>query len=98
MEEEQRGGLVIHGLYRFVRHPLYTFSLSILWLSSSMTINSFIVYGALTIYVLIGIIFEERKLMREFGQKYADYKSMTPMLLPGLSKIPRQAGKFDGNK
>lgn len=110
MEEEKRGHLVIHGLYRFVRHPLYTFSLLILWLSPSMTINSFIVYAALTIYVLIGIIFEERKLMREFGQEYAEYKSVTPMLLPGLSKTVAQrrapvedpaaggAGKFGGNK
>ena len=86
VEDEQTGELVIKGLYRFVRHPLYTFSLLILWLSPSMTVNSFVVYAALTVYVLIGIIFEERKLLREFGQAYADYKSVTPMLIPGLSK------------
>lgn len=90
LEEEKKGDLVINGLYRFVRHPLYTFSLLILWLSPSLTVNSIIVYAALTIYVLIGIIFEERKLLREFGKEYADYKSITPMLLPGL--------KFGGNK
>ena len=88
--EEKKDNLVINGLYRYVRHPLYTFSLGVLWLSPSMTLNSFIVYAALTIYILIGIIFEERKLLREFGQEYAAYKSMTPMLIPGL--------KFDGNK
>jgi methanethiol S-methyltransferase len=90
MKEEKNGGLVTHGLYRIVRHPLYTFSLLILWSSPVMTINSLIVYVALTIYVLIGIIFEERKLVREFGQDYKDYKSSTPMLLPGL--------KVGGNK
>jgi protein-S-isoprenylcysteine O-methyltransferase Ste14 len=90
IEEEKKGDLVINGLYRYVRHPLYTFSLAILWLAPSMTVNSFIVYAALTIYVLVGIIFEERKLLREFGQEYAAYKSITPMLLPGL--------KFGGNK
>jgi protein-S-isoprenylcysteine O-methyltransferase Ste14 len=84
MEAEQTGGLVTTGLYRFVRHPLYTFSLLILWLSPYMTVNSFIVYAALTIYVWIGIIFEERKLLREFGKDYAEYKSTTPMLLPRL--------------
>ncbi len=89
MAEEKKSDLIVSGLYRFVRHPLYTFSLLILWLSPSMTINSFIVYAALTIYVLIGIIFEERKLSREFGQAYANYKSVTPMLIPGLSKTPR---------
>jgi len=90
IEEEKTGSLVTSGLYRSVRHPLYTCSLLILWFSPSMSVNSFIVYTALTIYVLIGIFFEERKLLREFGQAYADYKSSTPMLLPGL--------KFGGNK
>lgn len=90
VEEEKTGNLVTNGLYRSVRHPLYTFSLLILWLSPSMSVNSFIVYAGLTIYILIGIIFEERKLLREFGKAYADYKSNTPMLLPGL--------KFSRNK
>lgn len=84
VQEEKAGNLVTNGLYRSVRHPLYTFSLLILWLSSSMSINSFIVYSALTIYILIGIVFEERKLLREYGQVYAEYRSSTPMLFPRL--------------
>jgi protein-S-isoprenylcysteine O-methyltransferase Ste14 len=90
LEEEKRGSLVTGGLYRSVRHPLYTFSLLILWLSPSMSLNSLVVYASLTVYILIGIYFEERKLLREFGQDYADYKSSTPMLIPGL--------KLGGNK
>lgn len=89
-EEEKSGPLITDGLYRHVRHPLYTFSLSLLWLSPGMSQNSFVVYLALTVYVLVGIVFEERKLLREFGQEYADYRSMTPMLVPGI--------KTDGNK
>ena len=84
VEEEKQGALVTRGLYRLVRHPLYTFSLFILWLSPSISLNSFIVYMALTIYILIGIIFEERKLLREFGQDYANYRAATPMLIPGV--------------
>jgi protein-S-isoprenylcysteine O-methyltransferase Ste14 len=83
-QEEKTGRLIITGLYRYVRHPLYTFSLLILWLSPNMSVNSFIVYLVLTIYVLVGIIFEERKLVREFGQEYEEYRSITPMLLPGV--------------
>jgi protein-S-isoprenylcysteine O-methyltransferase Ste14 len=80
--EEEKGDLVTNGFYRFVRHPLYTFGLLILWLSPVVTVNSFVVYAAFTIYILIGIYFEERKLLREFGQKYVSYRSMTPMLIP----------------
>ena len=89
-EEETSGRLVTKGFYHFMRHPLYTFGLLILWLSPGMTVNSFIVYIALTIYIFVGAFFEERKLMREFGQAYADYKAITPMIVPGF--------KFGGNK
>lgn len=82
-EEEKKGPLITGGLYRLVRHPLYTFSLLILWLSPTMSLNSFIVYSALTMYILVGIFFEERKLLGEFGQEYARYRSTTPMLIPG---------------
>ena len=91
-EEEKPGKLVKSGFYRVMRHPLYTFGLLFLWLSPSVTINSFVLYISLTIYILVGAYFEERKLLREFGQEYADYKSVTPMIIPGLSKTPRQPG------
>lgn len=90
IKEEEAGDLVINGLYRYVRHPLYTFSLLLLWLSPSVSVNLFVVYIALTVYILIGIFFEERKLLRAFGQKYAHYRSVTPMLIPGR--------KLGGNK
>jgi methanethiol S-methyltransferase len=86
--EDKQGPLMTGGLYRYVRHPLYTFSLLILWLSPVMSLNSFIVYLALTVYILIGIVFEERKLLREFGDEYANYRSVTPMLIPGAGILP----------
>jgi len=87
--DDENGKLVTGGFYRFVRHPLYTFGLLILWLTPSMSVNSLVVYVSLTVYILVGAYFEEQKLLRIFGQEYADYKSVTPMLIPSLSKIPR---------
>ena len=34
--------------------------------------------------LIVGAIFEERKLLSEFGQAYIDYRKSTPMLVPGL--------------
>ena len=82
--EEKPSILVTKGLYRLVRHPLYTAGLMVLWLSPTVTVNSFTLYLGATIYILVGAYFEERKLLREFGQAYAEYKSKTPMLIPGL--------------
>jgi len=84
VEEEKPAKFVTGGLYRLVRHPLYTAGLLFLWLSPQVTVNSFTLYAAVTIYILIGAYFEERKLLREFGEAYADYRSRTPMLIPWL--------------
>lgn len=89
-EAEKSGSLITSGIYRAVRHPLYTFGLLTIWLSPTISRNTLIVYVSFTAYILIGIYFEERKLLREFGQAYARYKSVTPMLIPWL--------KFGGNK
>lgn len=84
---ERRGELVTAGFYRWVRHPFYLFGLLILWLTPAMTRNLLVAYLGLSAYLIIGPLFEERKLMREFGAAYAEYKARTPMLIPFL-KLP----------
>ena len=61
LTDDEDGNLVTSGLYRFVRHPLYTFGLLILWLSPSMTTNSLMFYISLSLYILVGAYFEEKK-------------------------------------
>jgi protein-S-isoprenylcysteine O-methyltransferase Ste14 len=80
--EVRQGKLVTSGLYRYIRHPLYTAGLAFIWLMPLMTVNVLAINLGLTIYVIVGAIFEERKLRREFGQVYADYAAVTPMFLP----------------
>jgi len=81
---EKQGVLVTGGFYRFMRHPLYTFGLLFIWLTPAVTLNSLTVYIGATIYIIIGAYFEERKLLRDFGDAYAEYRRNTPMLIPGL--------------
>jgi len=76
--------LTTSGLYRYVRHPLYTAGVAFIWLLPLMTVNVLAINAALTVYVVIGAYFEERKLRREFGQAYADYAAVTPMFIPFL--------------
>lgn len=82
--EEKPDQLVTRGLYKLVRHPLYTFSLFFIWFSPTMSWNSLVFYSGITLYVLVGAYFEERKLLRDFGEAYAGYKRKTPFLIPGL--------------
>ena len=74
----------VTGLYRYVRHPLYTAGLVFIWLTPVMTFNLLALNLGLTIYLVVGAMFEERKLRREFGEAYARYQDRTPMLVPGL--------------
>jgi methanethiol S-methyltransferase len=80
--------LVTDGLYRYVRHPLYTAGLVLLWLTPIMTWNYLALALGLTVYIFIGIYFEERKLVLEFGESYAEYRHRTPMLFPKI-RLPR---------
>lgn len=74
--------LVASGLYRCVRHPLYTAGIIIIWFMPIMTTNLFTVNLCLTLYIIVGIYFEERKLVRDFGDSYVSYRRSTPMLVP----------------
>ncbi len=76
--------LVTTGIYRYIRHPLYTAGLVFIWLLPVMTVNILVINIALTIYIVIGAYIEERKLLGEFGQEYRDYAAVTPMFIPFL--------------
>jgi len=82
--QERSSRLVTRGLYRWMRHPLYTAGLLFIWLTPVMSQNSLVVIIAATIYIILGAFFEERKLIQEFGQAYEKYRTETPMLVPGL--------------
>lgn len=72
------------GLFKIIRHPLYSAGFVLMWCSPVMTRNSLLVTICLSIYMLVGAIFEERKLIIEYGDIYRDYRKKVPMLIPCL--------------
>lgn len=70
------------GLYGFVRHPLYLFSLMILWFTPSMSANWLVFVVAATLYFAIGSILEERTMLKLFGETYATYQQQVPWIIP----------------
>jgi len=69
------------GLYRRVRHPIYLGWLVIMWASPVMTVTHLVFAAGMTIYILVGIQFEERDLAVELSD-YQQYQRKVPMLLP----------------
>lgn len=72
------------GLYGFVRHPLYLFSLLVLWFTPSMTLNWLVFVIAATVYFVVGSLFEERTMVDLFGEPYVQYQRDVPWLIPFL--------------
>jgi len=74
--------LVVSGLYRWVRHPLYTAGLAFIWFTPLMSTSLLALNLGLTAYILIGSVFEERRLLSEFGEAYAGYQRRVPRIIP----------------
>lgn len=76
-------------LYRYVRHPLYLGLLMGLWAIPTMTAGRAVFALGLTVYILVGIGFEERDLLRLFGDRYRAYQVQVGMLFP-RERMPAQ--------
>lgn len=87
-QPDKSGTLNTGGFYGWVRHPLYLFSLLFLWLTPVMTTTLLTTYLLITLYFYLGSIFEERRLVAEFGSTYQDYQQRVPRLLPFRFSAP----------
>ncbi len=73
--------LVISGFHRWVRHPIYFGALLFVWGLARDDLSTATALWA-SLYLVIGSRFEERDLVRRFGQAYEDYRAQVPALIP----------------
>ena len=79
---ESSGELLTPSLYKLVRHPMMLGFLIVLWATPDMTQGRLLLAAAMTIYLFVGMHFEEKALVRHFGTAYEEYKNTVPMVLP----------------
>lgn len=94
LKEEDEGELSTEGVYSLVRHPLYLGVIIFIWSTPILKTIDIVGNTGFTMYLIIGSFFEEKKLLEEFGETYAEYKKSTPMLIPRphmLIKILRKS-------
>ena len=76
--------------YGLVRHPLYLGCSLLLAFHPVQTRNSAATATAVIAYFYIGTFFEERRLVRQFGEEYREYQRRVPRLLPAPAPGDRQ--------
>lgn len=86
IKSEQNQHLITEGIYARMRHPLYAAAILGLigFVIFSPTYTHLVHALCMVIYLLIGMHFEERRLLIRFGKEYEEYKKHTPMLFPNL--------------
>ena len=72
------------GLYKVVRHPIQLGVLIGVWFIPESTANHMMLATGMTIYIFIGLYFEEKELVKEFGKTYQEYKKQVAKLIPFL--------------
>jgi protein-S-isoprenylcysteine O-methyltransferase Ste14 len=87
LELRDRHALITHGLYRYVRHPMY----SAFWLwaiAQALLLPNWIagfagIVGFGTLY--FGRVGNEERMMEQaFGAEYRDYAARTKRIIPGI--------------
>ncbi|MFW9893049.1 MAG: methyltransferase family protein [Candidatus Thorarchaeota archaeon] len=86
MRPHRKAELVTEGLYSRIRHPLY---LAVFMIFTSLALiypfPSVIVFSvSMIFYTMIGAYFEERKLVKYYGDTYLEYKKTTGFIFPKL--------------
>jgi methanethiol S-methyltransferase len=82
--------MTIRGTYKFVRHPLYFFSLLMIWSNPDISADRLLFNVLWSAWIVTGTFLEERDLVRDFGKNYQDYQKAVPMLIPWRILYKRQ--------
>ncbi len=70
------------GLYKIIRHPIQTGVLIGIWAVPVSTSSHLLFAGGMTVYIFIGLYFEEKDLLHEFKDSYSDYMKRVKRVIP----------------
>lgn len=69
-------------LYRWIRHPMMLGLIVAFWATPSMSASHALFSLGMTLYIAVGVHYEEASLKEELGAPYRDYVARTGRILP----------------
>lgn len=70
------------GLYKIVRHPIQLGIIIGMRSTPTMSMTHLMLAGTMTLYIFIGLYYEETDLVSFLGDEYRDYQLRAHKLLP----------------
>lgn len=70
--------------YQWIRHPMMLGLLVVFWSLPTMTTGNIVFSIGMSVYIFIGIYYEEKDLARTLGRSYTDYQQRTARILPTI--------------
>lgn len=86
----EAGSLNIRGIYRWIRDPFLLSGLVMIWLTPIMTVNLLVIYLLTTVYLFIGSLHWEKRLVAQFGDEYREYQKRVHRIIPGLKRSVKE--------
>ena len=85
-EFEKTSKLVDTGIFKYIRHPLYSSLIFLTWgiFLKNVTLPLFIVALASTVFLYLTALFDEKECTAYFGDKYTEYMKRTKRFIPFL--------------
>ncbi len=74
--------LAPRGVYCYVRDPFLISGLLGMWMTPFMTTKLLITYLLTSIYLYLGSLHWETRLLAQFGKEYKDYQVKVPRMIP----------------
>lgn len=81
-ELDEHMTFIAGGPYKFVRHPLYFFSIIFIGARPAMNLSDLTFIAGIIAYFYVGSFYEEKKLAEKFGDMYREYQRSVPRLIP----------------
>ena len=84
-QSASRTDLPTFGLFKLIRQPIYASFALTTWTTPNLTLDQLLIAVVFTAYCVIAPIFKEKRLEKRFGDKFTNYKSQVPYMIPSLS-------------